>query len=299
MLQIFKHYVVCCDFIREWRLPPLYPLCSLINGEVHYRYKILFFSKMTIEQIKSFFGKFVNDTMFLSNVITNADLFYRDEYFHGEAMERFESYRKTDTHGLVDRIYSSVDDGKSLQYAFNVCKNELNTIDLPNYDYANFSKDFGHLPHFDEAVDIREVLLSVCYELRQQMISFCENNKLTVENPKFGFLVPLYFADEGIYIPERLEKYRSVLSTVAANRYFPKAVERGVIVPTPDGYRRGDGVTVAQLAYFLSGVYSHKLPGVALCALFGESSIRQSYYALIDNHGAKPRGSGVIDAIFA
>lgn len=148
----------------------------------------------TIQTIK----RFADDTNFLASAITDSCLFYVDGYFHDEALRKIASYRKTNTQELIDAIFDGVDDTHKLQLVFDNWKQQLNTIALPNYDDAHFYKKFGGLQYFEDADDIREVLLSVCGDLKNQTAYFMQDNQLTDNNPKIGFLCPLFYEDDKV-----------------------------------------------------------------------------------------------------
>lgn len=88
------------------------------------------------------------------------------------------------------------------------------------------------------------------------------------------------------------------LGTPKAKRYFPLAVKDGFIVRTENGYRRGEGVTKADLAYLLDKVYSDgSFPEGELDKLFGESRIGKARNKLYDNKDGTPRGAARVDRI--
>lgn len=106
-----------------------------------------------------------------------------------------------------------------------------------------------------------------------------------------------------VYLPEELQEYRAQLVTSRANKYFPIAVAKGLIVKTPQGYRKCSGVSKALLAYFLQKVYivdKAFFPDTPLNKLFGESNLKQAVYSLSGNKNAdgKPRQYQMVDAIF-
>lgn len=160
--------------------------------------------------------KFVKDTNFLASVITNADMFYSDRYFHKQASMLAASYGQTDTQELINSIYDGVDDSHNLQLVFDLWKNQLNTITLPNYDDAHFYREFGSLKYFDGATDIRETLLSVCGDLKNQIAYFMEDNQLTDNSPKTGFLCPYYYEGDEVTIDAETSQQEAIKQPVAS-----------------------------------------------------------------------------------
>jgi hypothetical protein len=124
--------------------------------------------------------------------------FYTDGYHHSRAMKLATSYRQTNIDELINSIWLGVDDNHSEQLVFDLWKQQLNTIALPIYDDAHFSQKFGGLKYFDEAVDIREMLLDVCGELKRETTYFADANGLKDNSPKKGFLCPLYYEDNEV-----------------------------------------------------------------------------------------------------
>lgn len=105
-----------------------------------------------------------------------------------------------------------------------------------------------------------------------------------------------------IYIPQELQKYKGLIDTPKARKYFDIAISKGVIEKTESGYRKCKGITTRLLAYFLQGVYDIKgaFPNKALCELFGERYLKQSAYQFgTKNHlgYGKPKGYELIDDI--
>ncbi len=165
----------------------------------------------TIQTIK----RFADDTNFLASAITDSCLFYVDGYFHDEALRKIASYRKTNTQELIDAIFDGVDDTHKLQLVFDNWKQQLNTIALPNYDDAHFYKKFGGLQYFEDADDIREVLLSVCGDLKNQTAYFMQDNQLTDNNPKIGFLCPLFYEDDKLTTGEETNQQKAIKQPIA------------------------------------------------------------------------------------
>lgn len=165
----------------------------------------------TIQTIK----RFADDTNFLASAITDSSLFYGDGYFHYEALRKIASYRKTNTQELINAIFDGVDDTHKLQLVFDVWKQQLNTIALPNYDDAHFYKKFGGLQYFEDADDIREVLLSVCGDLKNQIAYFMEDNQLTDNSPKIGFLCPYYYEGNEVTIDAETSQQEAIKQPVA------------------------------------------------------------------------------------
>lgn len=165
----------------------------------------------TIQTIK----RFADDTNFLASVITDSSLFYSDGYFHDEALIKIASYRRTNPQELINAIFDGVDDTHKLQLVFDVWKQQLNTIALPNYDDAHFYKKFGGLQYFEDADDIRDDLLSVCGDLKNQIGYFMQDYQLTDNNPKMGFLCPLFYEDDKLTTGEKTSQQGAVREPVA------------------------------------------------------------------------------------
>ena len=149
--------------------------------------------KDTIVLIK----KFVNETNQLSHLITSDD-FYSDNIMHQMAVKQISGYSKYDTSNLINSIWDDVDDTHNLQMVFDFWKKQLNSICLPNYDNVTFYEKFGKFKYYDEAVNIKGTLLEVCYELRNSIDDFMENNGIKDNIPKSGFLRPLFMDQDCI-----------------------------------------------------------------------------------------------------
>ena len=95
------------------------------------------------------------------------------------------------------------------------------------------------------------------------------------------------------------------LQTDEAIKRFERAEKAGLIVRMATGYRK-NGITKAQLAYFLKRIYQSdtlsvsQFPDGALSKLFEESRLGKAAAQLIDNKndGGKPRGYKIIDNLF-
>lgn len=274
----------------------------------------------TVQTIK----KFAEDTNFIAAAITNNSQFYRDDDCHDRVLRMMASYSKTNTQELIDAIFDGVDDTHKLQLVFDIWKQQLNTINVPNYGDGQFIKKFGGLQHFKEAEEIREDILEICGSLRREIGYFVQEYQLVDNNPKIGFLCPLYYEyDEvtteqetsqqeaikqpqqptGIVIPDSLQDYKDQLFTDRANKYFPIALANGLIEQTSQGYKKHSGISKALLAYFLQRVYivdGAVFPEKALDQLFGESYLKQAVYVFSGNKNAdgKPRQYQKVDAIF-
>lgn len=279
---------------------------------------------MALSQTIATARKFADDTNTLATIIQSQE-FYSDGYFHYTAMKLAVSYRQTDIQGLLDAIWNAVDDIHSLQGVFDLWKQQLNTIALPNYDFANFKAKFDRQPYIDDALDIFQTLLDVCGDLKRETAYFMQENQLVDSKPKIGFLCPLFYEDdklateeetsqqkapnEGvasttINIPKNLQEYQEQIDTDRARKYIPLAVKDGLIEQTQQGYRKGKRVSKALLAYFLQKVYVDAVsgavfPDTALNILFGESNLKNAVYALSNNKNGygKPRGYRRVDAI--
>lgn len=106
-------------------------------------------------------------------------------------------------------------------------------------------------------------------------------------------------AGSGVFVPDSLLKYRSQIDTPRARKYFPKAIEAGIIKRTKSGYLKLVS-SKALLAYFLNKVYSvGTFPDTALNLLFNESRLKQSIYRTNEgNKNGKPKGYELIDELF-
>lgn len=149
-----------------------------------------------------------------------------------------------------------------------------------------------------------------------------------VEKPMLGVDVAICAAEnEGRFFLERWSKYNWLrnllnlmsepqqiqakmilpvgLQTCDAIRRFDKAESAGIIIRTATGYRK-NGITKAQLAYFLKRIYLQDgisgglFPDKELSTIFGESRIGAALTALMNNKegGGKPKGYNVIDNLF-
>lgn len=165
----------------------------------------------TIQTIK----KFADDTNFLASVITDSSLFYSDDHFHDEALIKIASYRKTNPQELINAIFDGVDDTHKLQLVFDVWKQQLNTINVPNYGDGQFIKKFRGLQHFKEAEEIREDILEKCGSLRREIGYFVQEYQLVDNNPKIGFLCPLYYEDDKLTTGEETSQQEAVKEPVA------------------------------------------------------------------------------------
>lgn len=95
------------------------------------------------------------------------------------------------------------------------------------------------------------------------------------------------------------------LQTDEAIKRFERAEKTGLIIRMATGYRK-NGITKAQLAYFLKRIYQSdtlnvsQFPDGALSKLFEESRLGKAAAQLIDNKndGGKPRGYKIIDNLF-
>lgn len=110
-------------------------------------------------------------------------------------------------------------------------------------------------------------------------------------------------ASDGLWLPADMEPYRVELDTKRARQYFPIAIERDIIEKTQTGYRKKNGISLRQLAYFLNMVYPGKkgdFPDKAVSILFNENRISKTISRLSDNTKTygKPRGYEEIDKIF-
>ena len=110
-------------------------------------------------------------------------------------------------------------------------------------------------------------------------------------------------ASDGLWLPANMEPYRVELDTKRARQYFPIAIERDIIEKTQTGYRKKNGISLRQLAYFLNMVYPGKkgdFPDKAVSILFNENRISKTISRLSDNTKTygKPRGYEEIDKIF-
>lgn len=213
--------------------------------------------------------KFADDTILLASYITNADLFYKDGYQHNRAMKLAASYSQTDTQELINSIFDAVDDSHNLQLVFDLWKNQLNTITLPNYDYAHFYREFGGLKYYDEATDIFETLLSVCGDLKNQIAYFMEENRITDNSPKLGFLCPLFYEDDKVTADEETSQQEAIKQPVASkpqhqiefsnnadtNKAIWGLLDRLKAVGwIDDGYRWKKGATKQLIAYWVERV---------------------------------------------
>ena len=108
-------------------------------------------------------------------------------------------------------------------------------------------------------------------------------------------------AGGGLWLPAGMEDYRVELDTDRARKYFPIAIEHGIITRTATGYHRNNGITLRQLAYFLDKVFpgtAGPFPDKAASILFNENRISKVISRLKDNSNGKPKGHEDIDNIF-
>lgn len=177
---------------------------------------------MALKEILAKVQEFARQTNFLAAVITNADAFFSNGYLHDKAMELAVSYSKTDIQELINAIFEGVDNSHTLQMAFDLWKRQLNTIVLPNYDDGHYYSEFGGLQYFDEATDIRENLLSVCGDLRNEIADFVQAYQLTDNSPKLGFLCPLFYESDEVTTGVEISQQEAVKQPIASKPQ-PKA----------------------------------------------------------------------------
>lgn len=115
-------------------------------------------------------------------------------------------------------------------------------------------------------------------------------------------------ASDGLWLPADMEPYRGKLNSERAQKYFPIAIDHGIISINNDrkGYRRNEknGVTKRLLAYFLMRVYLPTqrgiFPGTAVDKLFNEKRIGTVINKLLSIYiGGAPPGHEMIDKIFS
>jgi len=91
------------------------------------------------------------------------------------------------------------------------------------------------------------------------------------------------------------------LNTERAKKYFPKAIDDGLICYHNNKYTRGANVSKALLAYFLRCIYKEgDFPDKELSLLFGESRLGKAVSQNMNNKTGygKPRGYERVDKLF-
>lgn len=83
-------------------------------------------------------------------------------------------------------------------------------------------------------------------------------------------------------------------------RYCQRAIDKGYLVKTENGYKRTEKWTKAQLAYFLKCIYPLKIPEKKLNLLFDESRLGKAASQLMDNKtgNGKPKNYQMVDELF-
>lgn len=111
----------------------------------------------------------------------------------------------------------------------------------------------------------------------------------------------------GWWLPAEFKGYSTELDTERARKYFLIAIDEKVIKRTPTGYTKENGITWAQIAYFLKRVYTpngstRAFPDKPLSILFGHNRLSAAIDKLSCNSktggGGKPRGYETIDGLF-
>lgn len=110
--------------------------------------------------------------------------------------------------------------------------------------------------------------------------------------------------ETGLYLPVELQKYKEAVDTPKAKICFAVAISKGLIEQTERGYRKCNGISKAQLAYFLQNVYVDArnggiFPDTALNKLFGETGLKQAANKIADSNTGKPRGAKLVEKILA
>lgn len=83
-------------------------------------------------------------------------------------------------------------------------------------------------------------------------------------------------------------------------RYCQRAIDKGYLVKTENGYKRTEKWTKSQLAYFLRCIYPSTFPEKKLNLLFDESRLGKAASQLMDNKtgDGKPRNFQIVDELF-
>lgn len=256
--------------------------------------------------------KFVKDTQYLYTIIQSKEFYDRNGCFYQQTMTRYDSYCNVNEDELVKEVNSS-----PLQICFDDYKKLLNCVNIPNMDIASMSwfihrKLSSDRELIEDAIGIYETVIETCGNLRNSVADFMELYGLVDNFPKIGFLCPMFIDNNGGESErnEPLQKLHDVLNISLACSTFDKAIERGWMKKTENGYCwSGIGVRgrIAQLAYMCGRIYGYKhsvsgnvgkeFPDKELCELFNETKI---YNQLVQVYAAqKPqKWRATIDELF-
>ena len=138
--------------------------------------------------------QFVADINTMGNAITTIE-FYESDRIHDLIMQKFKTYAEYsfDVLDLIKEFKEDVDTNlQGIQDGFDVWKQFLNYIEIPDYDIITFPfAEYG-----DRSREGREVLYwikEICWELREQVADLMVFFSLKNNNPIVSFLCPSYY----------------------------------------------------------------------------------------------------------
>lgn len=137
--------------------------------------------------------QFVTDVQALCNGIMSNEFYYSDR-IHSLMLDRFNKYADFDVRILSQEFINDIEvqSLQGIQDAFDVWKESLNNIVIPNYDNISFPfADYG-----ERTVKGKEVLTWIketCWELREIVADVIVQYNLSNNNPVENFLCAPYY----------------------------------------------------------------------------------------------------------
>ena len=144
--------------------------------------------------------QFVADVQALCNGIMSNE-FYCSDRIHSLILDRFNKYADFDVRILSQEFINDIEvqSLQGIQDAFDVWKESLNNIVIPNYDNISFPfADYG-----ERTVKGKEVLTWIketCWELREIVADVIVQYNLSNNNPVENFLCAPYYEAGDIYL---------------------------------------------------------------------------------------------------
>ncbi len=137
--------------------------------------------------------QFVADVQALANGIMTTE-FYTSDRIHSMMIDRYRKYDDFDVEMLVVDFRENVEvqSLEGIQNGFDVWKECLNNIVIPDYDNISFPfADYGE--RTTEGKEILYWLKEICGELRVKVADIMEDYNLTNNNPVENFLCAPYY----------------------------------------------------------------------------------------------------------
>lgn len=137
--------------------------------------------------------QFVADVQALCNGIMSNE-FYCSDRIHSLMLDRFNKYADFDVRILSQEFIDDIEvqSLQGIQDAFDVWKESLNNIVIPNYDNISFPfTDYG-----ERTIEGKEILTWIketCWELREIVADVIGHYNLSNNNPVDNFLCAPYF----------------------------------------------------------------------------------------------------------